>query len=132
METWWLRGLEIFAGFYYLIFGLDGFLKKIPLPVPSPKALKFLESLAEVKYLLFTVKLLEILIGLSWIFGVGTGLAWILWTPIWFNILMYHFWVNRQEKFWPLIIFIMHLCLAFKNASFLSEVWRLGWNRASS
>lgn len=121
-----LRGLEIIVGVYYLVFGVDGFLKKIPLPAPSEKGLRFLIAIEETRYLLFSVKVIEILVGLSWISGFGSGFAWLLFTPIWFNILAYHFFVNRKEILMPVVLLIVHLLIGYKHSNYLVSVLSLG------
>jgi hypothetical protein len=121
-----LRSVEIVSGLYYLVFGIDGFVKRIPLPLPSERALAFLKALDESRYLLFTVKVIEIIVGLCWILGVGGGLAWLVFTPIWFNILAYHWFLNRQEIFLPSMIFVLHILLAIHHKEFLFGVWRSG------
>lgn len=117
-----LRGFEVLVGVYYFIFGIDGFLKKIPLPQPSERALRFLIAIDDTKYILFVVKICEILVGIAWITGVGSGLAWIILTPIWLNILAYHFCLNKKEVLLPLWLLASHLTLAYKNGSFLWSV----------
>ena len=117
-----LRIIEILAGFYYFVFGVDGFFKKIPLPVPSENAQQFLAAIEKTKYILFTVKLVEIIVGIMWVLGYKSGLAWLLFTPIWFNILGYHFLINKKEKALPLGILLIHLILALKNREF---IWQL-------
>lgn len=114
-----LRSLEFLGGLYYLVMGLDGFFNKIPRPKPSDNAIKFLQVLEESKYILFTVKCIEILVGFCWLTQHFTGLAWILFTPILFNILGYHFFVNKKEILLPTLLLILHLALAYKNSDYL-------------
>ena len=108
-----MRWLEVGVGLYYFIFGFDGFFKKIPLPQPSENAIIFLKTLESSKYILFTVKVVEILVGASWILGIGSGLSWILLTPIWFNIVGYHFFVNKREKYLPLVLVASNIFLGY-------------------
>ena len=127
MET--VDGLRMFEGVigaYYLVFGVDGFLKKIPLPVPSERGLRFLIAIEQAGYILLVVKIIEIIVGLSWLSGFGGGLAWILFTPVWFNILAYHLWLNKKERALPVFLLLSHLLLAFKYHDFLLTVTRLG------
>lgn len=113
------------VGIYYFLMGIDGFSKKIPLPSPSEKGRQFLLVMEDSKYILFTVKILEILVGLAWIQGRFTGLAWIIFTPIWFNILAYHLFINKKEIVLPILLGISHLLLAIKNAPFLMKIIHL-------
>lgn len=116
------RILEILIGIYYLIMGLDGFIKKLPIPQSSEKALKFIIALEETKYILFTVKTVEILVGLAWLTGFNSGLAWIIFTPVWLNILLYHLFLNRREWVLPGMLLLSHLFLAFKNKDYLLKI----------
>lgn len=118
----WLRSFEVIVGIYYLVFGLDGFFKKIPLPKPSPRALSFLLGIEETKYILFLVKIVEILVGVMWILGLGGGFAWILFTPIWLNIVLYQLLLNRQEVVLPLFLIVSHLLLAIKYWFYLRNI----------
>lgn len=121
-----LRALEIIIGLYYLTFGIDGFLKKIPLPQPSERGLRFLIALEEAGYVLLSVKILEIVVGLAWLTGFGGGLAWFIFTPILFNILAYHWWLNRQERMLPLVLLLGHLVLAYKYHDFILSTLSAG------
>ena len=121
----WLRSIEILVGLYYLVFGVDGFLKKIPLPPPSGPALRFLIALEEAVYVMPTVKIIEIGVGLAWILGVKTGLAWVIFTPVLVNILAFHWFLNRRERLMPLVWLGAHLLLAFKNQDYLQSLLTL-------
>lgn len=121
-----LRWIEFAAGFYYLIFGIDGFLKKIPLPRPSDKALRLLIALDETKYILFSVKIIEIMVGMAWISGYAGGLAWLLMSPVLFNILAYHIFLNRKEVVLPLVLAATHLIIAYRYRYFLIDIFYLG------
>lgn len=116
------RNLEIFIGLYYLIMGIDGFIKKLPIPQPSEQALKLIIALEETKYILFMVKIIEILVGLAWLTGFHSGLAWVVFTPIWLNILFYHWFLNKREILLPSLLFLAHLLLAYKNKDYLLKI----------
>ncbi len=113
------RLLEFLCGVYYLIFGIDGFVKKIPLPTPSPAAIQFLSALENSKYILPLVKSIEIGVGLCFIFQFQQPLAWCLLSPIVVNILGYHFFLNKKEIVMPLVILISHLIMGIKYYSHL-------------
>jgi hypothetical protein len=83
-------------------------------------------ALDEAKYVLFTVKIVEIIVGFSWVTGFGSGLAWLLMTPVWFHILAYHFLLNKKEWVMPVSLLVVHLLLGWKHAGFLEQVVRLG------
>lgn len=116
------RSLELLIGTYYLVIGLDGFIRKIPIPRPSEKALKFIVAVEETKYILFIVKVVEVGAGLAWLTGQHSGLAWIIFTPIWLNILLYHLFLNKREWVLSGLLFLSHLFLAFKNKDYLLKV----------
>lgn len=116
------RSLEVLIGLYYLTMGIDGFLKKLPIPPSSERALKFIVALEETNYILFVVKMVEIGVGLAWLTAFHSGLAWVIFTPIWLNILLYHWCLNKREVGLPSLLFLAHLFLAFKNKDYLLKI----------
>jgi hypothetical protein len=118
-----LRGLEVVGGVFYLAFGIDGFLKKIPLPEPSIKAKEFLKMIEDSFFIFPTIKLIEIIVGVCFIFGFHAPVAWCFLSPIVFNILGYHFFINKKEILMPVFIIILHLMLFFKYFSILRNLW---------
>ncbi|MEY4616785.1 MAG: hypothetical protein RJB66_1745 [Pseudomonadota bacterium] len=123
----WLRAIEIMAGLYYFVFGVDGFFKKIPLPPPSEKGLRFLVAIEDSGYILPAVKIIEIVVGVFWIMGFGSGLAWLIFTPILFNIVAFHLFLNKQERILPFLLLSVHCLLGLKNYEFLVSVIRLSF-----
>ena len=99
--------------------GLDGFLKKLPIPEPSEKALNFIKALEDSKYILFIVKIIEISVGFAWVSGFYSGLAWIVFTPIWLNIILYHLILNKREIILPSFLILAHLFIGYKNREYL-------------
>ena len=118
-----LRFVEISCGLFYFVFGLDGFLKKIPLPEPSEKAKKFLLSLEEAVFVFPTIKIIEIFSGVCFVFSFLGPLAWGLLTPIVFNIFLYHLILNRREYFMPFLILLMHLLIFYKYKHILLKIF---------
>lgn len=109
-----LRGVEILAGIFYLVFGIDGFLKKLPIPEPSIKAKEFLAAIEQARFILPAVKIIEIIVGLCFLFAFKGVLAWCLLSPIVFNILGYHFFINKKEKLMPFFILSVQIILFYK------------------
>jgi dipeptide/tripeptide permease len=109
-----LRAVEILAGLFYLVYGIDGFLKKLPMPEPSLKAKEFLIAIENTRFILPIVKLIEILVGLCFIFNFKAAIAWCLLSPLVYNILGYHFMLNKKEKIFPFFIMGLHLLLFYR------------------
>jgi hypothetical protein len=118
-----LRGIEILTGVFYLVFGLDGFFKKLPMPEPSSQAKEFLAVIDRSGFILPSIKFIEILVGFCFIFSFQGHLAWCLLSPIVFNILGYHLKVNKKELLMPFFILLMHLFLFYKYYSTLRSLW---------
>jgi hypothetical protein len=118
-----LRVVEVLTGLFYLTYGLDGFIKKLPLPVPSEKAKEFLLAIEKTGFILPTVKTIEIVSGLCFIFAFQAPLAWCFLSPVVFNILGYQVMLNKRERLFPLLMLILHLLLLFKYFPIFERIW---------
>jgi hypothetical protein len=105
---------EIFYGLSLLIFGVDGFIKKLPIPESLPQAKDFIEALEKTRYMMPLIKGLEIICGLMLIVRVFPLLALILISPIILNIFLFQLLLNKGRSKIGWILFLIHLtCLGF-------------------
>lgn len=95
---------RILFGAAFLIFGLNFFLKFIPLPPPeSPTAGAFLGALFTSGYLT-VVKVLEIIGALLVLSGRYTALGLLILGPIVINIFLYHAFLDPKGLALPLVL----------------------------
>lgn len=74
-----IRVLSRFVlGSYFLFVGVNGVFQFVSWPAPQPDLQKFLSEFNQVKGFMFTVKVGQILLGLSLLLGWALGLSFIL------------------------------------------------------
>jgi len=83
-----LLGLLLISG------GVNNFLGRNPVPNPSPEGDRFLAFLLETGYLLQTVAITEISVGVMLLSGYFLPLALALFAPVLVNILLFHVFVQ--------------------------------------
>ncbi|MCS6770577.1 MAG: hypothetical protein NZ740_00955 [Kiritimatiellae bacterium] len=108
-------------GFIFVVFGLNYFLRFIPIPPPpegSPAAM-FMGALYSSGFLAF-VKILEIAGGILVAFPRTRPIGLLLLTPIIVNIVAYHIFIARGGLFEPPVV------LSTVAAAFLIWVHRRG------
>jgi uncharacterized membrane protein YphA (DoxX/SURF4 family) len=80
---------RILLGLIFLIFGLNGFLNFLPMPMPPGPAGQYM-GLLFVSHYLIVVFLIEIVGGVLLLSGQFIPLALVLLGPVVFNILLFH------------------------------------------
>lgn len=80
---------RLLLGLIFLVFGLNGFLHFIPMPLPSGVAGQFMGALFVSRYLL-VVASLQVLTGVLLLINRYVPLALALLAPIIVNILLFH------------------------------------------
>lgn len=81
---------RVVLGLIYFIFGLNGFLKLIPIPPMPEPAMNFMGALAATGYMMPFVKLTEIVCGAMLLAGRWVPLALIILAPVVLNIVLLH------------------------------------------
>jgi hypothetical protein len=89
--------LRVIVGLYFLVFGLNGFLKKIPIPPSAPAMTNFVGALEATGYLMSVVKCLEILSGVLLVANFHVLLAIHFLAPIVFVIVSAQFFLNFEK-----------------------------------
>ena len=120
-----LRLCEIIYGLYWIWIALNSFFKWQALPPQSDKMLKLLESLDNARIIMPTVKALELLIGLLFVFDFHSIIGLILLSPLLFGIIAIQIFLNQGS--WLLIssLFFPFLILIFKQAHNLQTLLSL-------
>lgn len=112
---------KIILGGAFIVFGLNGFLKFIPVPTPvDPNALAFLQALTASKFL-HVVKALEVLGGLMIVSGRLAPLGLLILGPIIVCIFLYHLFMDPKGL--PIILVLMGLAgfVGYKHRDVFSQ-----------
>lgn len=88
---------RICLGLIFFIFGINGYLKLIPLPTPTPEAAIYLKGLFGTNpYMFHIVKLTEIIVGLMLLANFYAPLGLIILAPVFINILLVHVFLDQS------------------------------------
>jgi|GEM_PF-2585058 len=82
MPEWLEIVFRLIVGLNFLIFGINGFLKWIPLPKVDSRLTAFVDALDATGFLLTTVKILEIAAGLLLLLNWQVRLAIVVLGPL--------------------------------------------------
>lgn len=100
MRTGWMRAswhvLRVLFGSVYLVYGLNGFLRFMPVPPQSPEAQGFLDALYATGYMLPLWKTFEVAAGLLLVADRFVALALLLIAPITVNIFFFRLMLDRS------------------------------------
>ncbi len=92
----WIFGLQM------VFWGLNGFFHFLPIPPSSAVITRFTEACLETKFIMPTVKVIEVLCGALLIFKVAVPLSLISFSPIVFVITLLH--LLHTPKPWPVVV----------------------------
>lgn len=104
---------RIVLGLIFLVFGSNGlsmiFMGKgfIPMPPPSPEMQPIILSFVATKYLMLTVKLLEVVAGILLLINKFVPFALLLLAPIVYNIIGLHIFVDTSGLPMALALFVL-------------------------
>ena len=97
---------QYFLGIQFLIFGVNGLLNLFPNP-PAPEGIiKFAQSLESTKFIMPTVKAIEILSGVLILTNLAPKWGLAMLAPIIFNIIGLHL-VFNFKKSWTLVLQVL-------------------------
>jgi len=117
MNSLFTKIIRIVLGIVLILFGLNKLMPSpfIPLPELPEKASQFMTSLANTGYVLKTVGVLEVLIGVLLLLKKWVAFALILLAPISINILLFHLFLDIPGLSMALIIVIFNVVLIYKH-----------------
>lgn len=87
----WILGLQL------IFWGLNGFFNWKQIPPSDPRIERFVQACIEIRFLMPTVKCLEIIFGVILLTGYGTVLALVGIAPILFVICGLHILFNKHS-----------------------------------
>lgn len=101
---------SLLLGFMYTIFGLNHFLKFMPIPSPDPDSIAstFMLSMLTTGFLTL-VKILEIIGGFLIIYTKTRRLGLLILTPISINVILYSTMITGGSIFQPIVLLILFL-----------------------
>lgn len=119
MNSMFSKIVRLLLGLVLVLFGLNKLLPSpfIPLPELPAKAADFMTSLASTGYVLKTVGLLEIIIGVLLLFKKCIAFALVVLVPISLNILLFHLFLDLPGIGGALLVSILNGILIYKHWS---------------
>lgn len=119
MNSMFTKIVRVLLGLLLVLFGLNKLLPTpfIPLPEMPDKAANFMISLGATGYVLKTVGLLEIIIGILLLSKKWIAFALVLLAPISLNILLFHLFLDLPGIGGALIVSILNGILIYKHWS---------------
>jgi uncharacterized membrane protein YphA (DoxX/SURF4 family) len=117
MNSLFTKIIRIVLAIVLILFGLNKLMPSpfIPLPELPEKAGQFMTSLANTGYVLKTVGVLEVLIGVLLLLKKWVAFALILLAPISINILLFHLFLDIPGLSMALIIVVFNVVLIYKH-----------------
>lgn len=105
--------LRIALGVILLVFGVNKGFNLFPTPTPPAESIVYWVGLTASNYILPTVMIIEILVGIALITNKYTTLALILLLPVTYNIFMYHVMLDTSGILVPLGMLISQVFLIY-------------------
>ena len=115
MNSQFTKIIRILLGIMLVVFGSNKFLHFIPLPPPTGSAGDFMNSLGATGYIFPIVGILEVLIGIMFLFKKWVAFALILLAPISINILLFHLFLDIPGVGAALLVAILNGILIYKH-----------------
>ena len=107
-----ILGARLLLGINFIVFGVNPWLKLLPLPELNEAATAFFGAMAA-SYLLTFVKITEIAGGLLLLIGRFVPFALIILAPVVLNILFFHVFLDTTGIFLSLVIVALEVFLAW-------------------
>ena len=117
MNSQFTKIVRILLGFILIVFGLNKLVPEafIPLPELPQKAGDFMTSLGATGYVLKTVGIIEILIGILLLLKKWVAFALIVLVPISLNILLFHLFLDVSGIGGALLVASLNGVLIYKH-----------------
>jgi uncharacterized membrane protein YphA (DoxX/SURF4 family) len=111
--------IRLLLGLILILFGLNKLLPSpfIPLPELPTKAADFMTSLANTGYVLKTVGLLEVIIGILLLLKKWVAFALVILVPISLNILLFHLFLDLPGIGGAILVASLNGILIYKHWS---------------
>lgn len=107
--------VRILLGIMLLIFGLNKFLKFMPMPDMDGAAKEFFDALMHSEYIMPIVAVVEIVTGILFLTNKYTALAAVVLFPVILNALLFHLFLDPAGMGAAALAMIMVIVVAFAN-----------------
>ena len=107
--------VRILLGIMLLIFGLNKFLKFMPMPDMDGAAKEFFDALLNSGYIMPIVAVVEIVTGILFLTNKYTALAAVVLFPVILNALLFHLFLDPAGMGAAALAMIMVIVVAFAN-----------------
>jgi putative oxidoreductase len=108
-------GARYLLGVAYVVFGLNFFLKFIPMTPPAEPAASFLSALFLTGYMFPLVKVIEILCGIAFLANRFVALSAVVIFPITLNIFLIHIFLDPSGFVVGLVMLVLNLLVAWER-----------------
>ncbi len=117
MNSQFTKIVRLLLGFILIVFGLNKLVPEafIPLPELPDKAGDFMTSLGATGYVLKTVGIIEILIGILLLLKKWVAFALIVMVPISLNIVLFHLFLDVSGIGGALLVASLNGILIYKH-----------------
>jgi putative oxidoreductase len=117
MNSQFTKIVRLLLGFILIVFGLNKLVPEafIPLPELPEKAGAFMTSLGATGYVLKTVGIIEILIGILLLLKKWVAFALIVMVPISLNIVLFHLFLDVSGIGGALLVASLNGILIYKH-----------------
>ena len=108
-----VRTIQIIFGLYLIFSGLIAYFVNFPAPPYNEKGLAFLTALFNTGYMIHLISIIFVLCGLMFIFNRWSAFGAVLLSPINFNILFFHIFLDFTNFWFALIPIVINVYLLF-------------------
>jgi uncharacterized membrane protein YphA (DoxX/SURF4 family) len=113
---------RLLLGLIFLVFGLNGFLQFLNMPMPTGLAGQFMGALFLSHYL-WVVAGLQVVGGVLLLVGRFVPLALVLLGPVIVNILLYHLLLNPAGAGLALVVTVLWFIVFFAYRQYFSGIF---------
>ncbi|WP_024955958.1 hypothetical protein [Sulfurospirillum arcachonense] len=117
-------GVQVFVGLMLFVFGLNGFLQFIPLPVPAAPMAEYMSALLATGFIFPIVATIQIIVGLSYITNKFTSLMTIMVLPIMINAFLGHLFLDIGGIAGSAIIILGIVVVMIKDKAKYKEIFK--------
>lgn len=106
-------GARLLLALIWIVFGLNGFLRFIPIPPLADPAQEFMGALLATGYMMPFWKTTEIVCGLAFLLNRWVALAAVVSAPVTLNILAFHVFLDPGGLAIGIVVTVLNLIVAW-------------------